>query len=90
MGGYLDAAADRHHRRSPGRGGDGDGAHLVVEAIVVPVVDDEVEDVRHRLAARLEGSDVPEDGGIGWISPSIETGPEISPLCSTDCFASTL
>lgn len=50
---YLNAAADCDDRRLPGRGGDGDGAHLVVQAIVVPVIDDKVEDVGDRLAARL-------------------------------------
>ena len=43
---------------SEGRG-NGDGTHLVVEAIVVTVVNNEVEDVSNRLAARLQGSDVP-------------------------------
>lgn len=50
---YLDAAADSHHRRLSGRGGDGDGAHLIVEAIVVSVINDKVEDVSHGLTARL-------------------------------------
>lgn len=59
---YLDAAADCDHRRLSGRGGDGDGAHLVVKAIVVSVVNNKVEDVGDRLAARLQGSDVPVDG----------------------------
>ena len=50
---YLDAAADCDHRRLSGRGGDGEGAHLVVKAIVVSVVNYKVEDVGDRLAARL-------------------------------------
>lgn len=71
---YLDAALHCDHRRLPGRGGDGDGAHLVVEAIVVSVVDDEVEDVGDRLTARLQGGDVPAGGrrgGGGFMSARV-------------------
>lgn len=50
---YLDAAADGDHRRLSRRRGDGDCAHLVVKAIVVTVVNNKVEDVGDRLAARL-------------------------------------
>lgn len=50
---YLDAAVDCDHWRLPGCGGDGDGAHLVVQAIVVSVVNHKVEDVGDWLAARL-------------------------------------
>lgn len=60
---YLDAAAHRDGGRLPGRRGDGDAAHLVVEAVVVGVVHHEVEDVGDRLAARLQGGDVPAGGG---------------------------
>lgn len=49
----LNATADCDDRRLPGRGGYGDGAHLVVQAIVIPIIDDKVEDVGDRLAARL-------------------------------------
>lgn len=48
---HLDAAADCDHRRLPGRGRDGNGAHLVVKAVVVAVINDKVEDVGDRLAA---------------------------------------
>lgn len=65
--GYLDAAADSDHRRLSGCGGDGDGTHLVVEAIVVSVVHHKVEDVGDGLAARLQGSDVPADHDIHYI-----------------------
>lgn len=65
--GYLDAAADGDHRWLSGRGGDGDGAHLVVEAIVVSVVHHKVEDVGDGLDARLQGSDVPADQDIHYI-----------------------
>lgn len=50
---YLDAAADCDLRRLSRRRGDGDGAHLVVKAIVVSVINNKVEDVGDRLAARL-------------------------------------
>lgn len=50
---HLDAAADCDHRRLPGRGRDGNGAHLVVKAVVVGVINDKVEDVSDRLAARF-------------------------------------
>lgn len=50
---YLDAAAHCDHRWLPGRRGDGNGAHLVVEAIVIPIINDKVEDVGDQLAARL-------------------------------------
>lgn len=56
---YLDGPTDGDHRRLPWGGGDGDGAHLVVKAIVVSVVHDKVEDVCDRLASCLQGSDVP-------------------------------
>lgn len=65
--GYLDSAAYGDHWRLSGRGGDGDGAHLVVEAIVVSVVHHKVEDVGDGLAARLQGSDVPSDHDIHFI-----------------------
>lgn len=61
---YLDATADRHHRWLSGRGGDGDGAHLVVQAIVVSVVNDKVEDVGDGLAGRLQRGDVPAQDDI--------------------------
>lgn len=50
---YLDAAADCDHRRLPGRGGDGNGEHLVVKAIAISIINDKVEDVGDGLAARL-------------------------------------
>lgn len=50
---YLDAAADSNHRWLHWCGSDGDGAHLVVEAIVVFIVNNKVKDVSHRLTARL-------------------------------------
>lgn len=56
---YLNAAADGDHRRLSGRRGDRDGAHLVVQTIVVSVVNDKVKDVGDGLAARLQGGDVP-------------------------------
>lgn len=56
---YRNATADCDHRGLSGRGGDRDGAHLVVQPIVVSVVHDKVEDVGDRLAARLHGGDVP-------------------------------
>lgn len=55
---YLDAPADGDRGRLPGGGGDGDGAHLVVKAIVVSVIHNKVEEIRDRLASRLQGSDV--------------------------------
>lgn len=61
---YLDATADSDHWRLPGRGGDRDGAHLVVQTIVVSVVNDKVEDVGDGLAARLQGGDVPAHDDI--------------------------
>lgn len=62
---YLDAALHGDHRRLSGRGGDGDCAHLVVEAIAVFVVNNKMEDVRHRLASSLQRGDVPANGERG-------------------------
>ena len=59
MGVYLDAAAYCNLWSCSYGGGYGDGAHLFVEAIVVTVVNNKVEDVGNRLAARLQGSYVP-------------------------------
>lgn len=55
---------DGDHWWLSGRGGDGDGEHLVVQAIVVSVVHHKVEDVGDGLAARLQGGDVPADDDI--------------------------
>lgn len=59
----LDAAADRDHWRLSGRRGDGYGAHLVVQAIVVAIINNKVEDVSDWLASCLKGSDVPMVAG---------------------------
>lgn len=64
MCGYLDAAADCDHWWLPGCGGDGNGAHLVVKAIVVSVINNKVEDVSDWLTTCLQGSDVPVNGDI--------------------------
>lgn len=48
---YLDATANCDYWWLSGRGRDGDGAHLVVKAIVVSVINNKVEDVGDRLAA---------------------------------------
>lgn len=50
---YLDAAVNGDRGRLPWGGGDGDSAHLVVKAIVVPVVHNKVEDICDRLASCL-------------------------------------
>lgn len=50
---YLDSTTDSDHRRLPRGGGDGDGAHLVVKAIVVSIVHDKVEDICDWLASCL-------------------------------------
>lgn len=71
--GNLDSAAHGDGRRLPGNGGDGDGAHLVVQAIVVAVVDDKVEDVRDGLVARLQRRDVSEQD-IEIVSSRITVG----------------
>lgn len=59
---YFDAALHSDHRRLSGCGGDGDCAHLVVKAIAVFVVNNKMEDVRHRLASCLQWRDVPAPG----------------------------
>ena len=64
---YLDAAVDCHHGWLSWRGGNGDGAHLIVEAIIVSIVNNKVEDVGDGLAARLYGSNVPVDRVNGLI-----------------------
>lgn len=50
---YLDAAADSDQRRLSWCGGDGDGAYLVVKAIVVSIINNKVEDISHWLTSRL-------------------------------------
>lgn len=61
---YLDAAADSDQRRLSWCGGDGDGAYLVVKAIVVSIINNKVEDISHWLTSRLYWSDVPADGNL--------------------------
>lgn len=55
---HLDAAVYGDHRRLSLHRRDGDGAHLVVKAIVFAVVHDEMKDVSDRLIPCLEGRDV--------------------------------
>lgn len=50
---YLDATSDSDHGRLPRGGGDGNGAHLAVKAIVVSIVHDKVEDICDWLASCL-------------------------------------
>lgn len=50
---YLDATTDCDHWWLPGRGGDGNGAHLVVKAVVVSIIHHKVEDISDWLAACL-------------------------------------
>lgn len=63
----LDAAADSNHWWLPWRGSDGDGAHLVVKAIVVSIINNKVEDVSYWLTARLQWRDVPVGRNIDGI-----------------------
>lgn len=47
----LNAASDSDHRWLSVHRGDSDCAHLVLQAIVLTIIDDEVKDISYRLVS---------------------------------------
>lgn len=56
---HLDAAADSHDRWLLLSRGDGDGKHLVLQTIVLPIIHNKVENVGDWLVLGFKGCNIP-------------------------------